>query len=169
MWANRIVDASLMILSWVVVPLQVVTTFVLGILVTISFGLLLLPFTLIWVVLFLGPLLALSWLWRKMPLLRIPVRCCGIPFAVVGDTYCCLIPSMGEWESRYTKLALCETFPFTLDCWALICGKRSISFQDPDNLDKVILGFYRKNPTIYKYLTDLPLRPGGYLYTAPPG
>jgi hypothetical protein len=167
-WANRAVDVSLMILSWVVVPLQFVTTFVLGILVTISFGLLLIPLSLIWVILFMGPLLALSWLWHKVPFLRIPVGCCGIPIAVVGNTYCCLIPSMGEWESRFSKLALSETFPFTLDCWALIRGKRSISFEDPDNLDKIIFGFRRHNPTIYEYLINVPLRPGGYLYTPPP-
>ncbi len=154
MWANRILWVVLGILSLVVVPLHFVTAFVLSILVTMSFGLLVIPFTLIWVVLFLGPLLALSWLWHKVPLLRIPVACCGIPIAAVGDTCCFLIPPMRDRKSRLTKLALCETFPFTLDCWSLICGKRSISSQDPDDLDKVITGFCPNNPKIHEFLVD---------------
>ncbi len=154
MWANRIVGAFLTILSWVVVPAGFVTTLVLGLLVKVSLGVLLIPFSLIWVALFMGPLLGLSWLWRKVPLLRIPVACCGIPIAVLGDTYSALLPSMGEWESRFSKLALCETFPFSLDCLALMRGKRTISFQSPDNLDKIILGFHRYNPKIHDFLID---------------
>jgi hypothetical protein len=161
MWANRIVDAFLAILSLIFVPVGCVTTFVLGILVTVSFGLLLLPFSLFWVVLFMGPLLGLSWLWSKVPFLRIPVGCCGIPIAVIGYIYCVLLPSMGELDSRFSKLALCETFPFTLDCWAFVSGKRLFSFERPDDFGRVVLGFYRRNPTIYKYLTELPLRNRG--------
>ena len=50
MAANRMLNIVLTILAWVVLPLQIVTTFVLGVLVSISFGLLLLPIRLVWMV-----------------------------------------------------------------------------------------------------------------------
>ena len=84
MWANRIIGACLTVLGLALLPVQLVTTFVLGILVTITFGLLLVPLSLIWAIL-LGPLLALSWLWSRVPLLRIPLGLCGIPLAVIGN------------------------------------------------------------------------------------
>ena len=57
MWANKIIDIFITILAIVVVPVQLVTTLVLGLLVSLTGGLLLYTISLIWVVLFLGPLL----------------------------------------------------------------------------------------------------------------
>ena len=152
MWTNRIVDVFLTVLAWIVLPLQFVTTFVLGILVKISFGLLIIPFSLVWIVLFLGPLIAISWLWSKVPFLRIPLGLLGIPFAVLGDVYVCLIPSMGEFESRFNKLVLCQTFPYTLECMALISGKKSLDLEVSSNLEEIIVRLSCRDPKIYEYL-----------------
>jgi len=81
-----------MLVGWLVIPVQLVTTFVLGILVSVTFGLLLFPMSLIWIVCFLGPLLGLSWVWEKAPFLRIPIAVVGIPLAFVGNIYACLMP-----------------------------------------------------------------------------
>ena len=35
----------------------------------------------------------------------------GIPLAILGDTYVALLPSMGEMDSRYSKMICCQTFP----------------------------------------------------------
>jgi len=113
MLTNKIVDLFLTITAWVVVPLQIITTFVLGILVTLTFGLLLLPLSLLWVVLFLGPLLGFSYIWEHVPFVRPFVSILGIPLAIIADTYVCLIPSMGEMDSRIVKLLYCQTFPYT--------------------------------------------------------
>lgn len=103
-------------------PVQRVTTSVGGCLVSLTFGLLLIPLTMIWSVLFLWPLLGLSWAWDKVPLLRIPLAVVGIPLAAVGATYVALVPSMGDMESRVIKMVLCETWPFSLDYFRSLRG-----------------------------------------------
>ena len=154
MWANRIINILVSLLALLVIPVQLVTTLVLGVLVSISCGLLLIPFSLIWAVLFMGPLFGLSWLWDKVPLLRIPVGCCGIVIAVVGDVYCALLPTMGELGSRFVKMALCETFPYTLDCWAFMNGRGAFSIEDHEAFEKVLRELSHSNRRVYQYLMD---------------
>ena len=95
------------------VLVQGISTFVLGCLVSITFGLLLFPFSIIWWP-FLGFLLASSWLWDNIrisrPLLLLP----GVFVAELASAYSALIPSMGEWQSRGIKLAICESWPHSL-------------------------------------------------------
>jgi len=113
MIANRIVEIIVGITAIILIPFQIVTTFVLGILVRLTFGLLLIPFSLIWIILFFGPLLGLSYTYEKVSFMRVPISIIGIPIAVLGDCYCALLPSMGEKESRVSKLLLCNVFPYT--------------------------------------------------------
>ena len=122
MLANRILNLITAILAWPTVPVQLVTTSVGGCLVSLTFGLLLIPLGIIWNVFFLWPLLGLSWAWDKVPLLRIPLAIVGIPLAAVGATYVALVPSMGDMGSRMMKLVLCETWPFSLDYWRSLRG-----------------------------------------------
>ena len=65
MITNKIISIIISITALPILPVQIITTFVLGILVTLTFGLLLIPFTIIWVVLFLGPLLGLSYVYGE--------------------------------------------------------------------------------------------------------
>jgi len=88
--ANRILNVVLTMLAWIVLPLSFVTTFVLGVLVSITFGLLLLPISLVWIILLLGPLLGLSWLCQKVPPFRNLVGVLFLPWAVLADTFVCL-------------------------------------------------------------------------------
>lgn len=134
MLANRILGVITTILAWPTLPLQIVTTFVGGCLVSCTFGLLLIPLSLIWMTLFLGPLMGLSWLWDKTPILRIPIAIVGVPLAAIGSTYVALIPSMGEMESRVTKLVFCETWPFSLDYHRSLQG---IDVPDYDRLARI--------------------------------
>jgi hypothetical protein len=114
MLANRILGVITTILAWPTLPVQLVTTSVGGCLVSLTFGLLLIPITIIWQ-LFFWPLLGLSWAWDRVPLLRIPLAIIGIPLAALGTTYVALMPSMGDMGSRVTKLVICGTWPFSLD------------------------------------------------------
>lgn len=114
--ANRILHAVLGVLALVIVPIQIVTTLVLGLLVSVTFGLFLLPLSLIWM-LFLAPLLLLSWACDKVPIMRVAVGVCFCPWAVVSDAYVCMIPSMGEMESRAQKMLLCQTWPYSWQFW----------------------------------------------------
>jgi hypothetical protein len=116
------------------VPVQLVTTSVGGCLVSLTFGLLLIPLTVIWKTFFLWPLLGLSWAWDKVPLLRIPLAVVGIPLAAVGATYVALVPSMGDMESRVIKMVLCETWPFSLDYFRSL---RRIDVPDYERLVQI--------------------------------
>ena len=113
MITNKIISTILTIVSFIVIPIQFITTFVLGLLVRITFGLLLIPLSIVWTILFLGPLLGLSFIYERIFIVRIFVVIIGIPLAIIGDTYIALIPSMGELESRYSKMIYCQTFPYT--------------------------------------------------------
>ena len=115
MLANRVVNAVAGALRPLTDPAQYVTTAVGGCLVTLTFGLLLWPLGLLWIVLFLGPLLAMSWLWDRAPLLRLPLGILGVPAAILGGIYVGLMPARGEFASRPIKLLICWTWPFSLD------------------------------------------------------
>lgn len=155
MWANKIIDIFVTILAIFVVPVQLVTTLILGLLVSLTGGLLLYPISLIWVVLFLGPLLGLSWLWQNIPLLRIPLGIIGIPIAILGTVFTCLMPSMGEIDSRVTKLLLCQTWPFSLDCWSFLFDKHVDEQEECSGLGTILYGLGRRDPTIRQYLNNL--------------
>lgn len=99
MLANKILKVLAGILDLVVIPVQFITTFVLGILVSLSFGLLLLPITMMWVV-FSFPMIGASWLAAKIEWLRTPIGLVGIPWAILAQIFVALMPSMGELESR---------------------------------------------------------------------
>jgi len=92
---------------------QGISTFVLGCLVSITFGLLLFPMSMIWWP-FLGFLLASSWLWYHIRFSRIILLLPGVFVAEFASAYVALIPSMGEWDSRGVKLAICESWPHSL-------------------------------------------------------
>jgi hypothetical protein len=113
MLTNKIIHIIIAITGFVVIPVQMVTTFVLGLLVSLTFGLLLIPFSIIWVILFLGPLLGLSYVYERVAITRPFISIIGIPLAILGDTYVALLPSMGEMDSRYVKMIICQTFPYT--------------------------------------------------------
>lgn len=136
MVANRILNVVLIILAWIVLPLELVTTFVLGVLVSITFGLLLFPISLLWTILFLGPLLGLSWFCNKVPIFRNLVGILFLPWAVLADTFVALMPSMGELENRTAKLMLCNTWPFTWEFWQFWRGRLNLtSSESPEVIE----------------------------------
>ncbi len=130
MITNRILCVVLGISAFVVIPFQVVTTLVLGFVASLTFGLLLLPISLIWVVL-LFPMIALSWLCNKIPALRDVLGLVFVPWAVFANTFVALMPSMGEIESRALKLMLCESWPFTWEFWQFSSRKLDLESDDP--------------------------------------
>jgi len=155
MWAFRILSVLIVSVAWLIIPLQLVTTFVIGILVSVTFGLLLFPMSVIWVVLFLGPLLGLSWCWEKMPFLRIPLGLAGLPFAFFGNIYACLMPSMGELDSRVSKLLITESWPYSLDCWRLVTNKLIPESSGAANFRSILTEVSRKCPPYIEFLEDM--------------
>ena len=150
-WANKIVDSLVSVTAFVVVPLQFVSTLLLGCLVTITFGALLLPISFLWMVLFLWPLLWLSRLWDKVSLLRIPCGIVGIPLAVLGNAYTAMMPSMGHTKSRVSKLLICQTWPFSQQFMAYTAGK----LRSHTELDEILNRLASRDRAIYEYLANL--------------
>jgi len=152
MITNKIISIIISIIALPILPVQIITTFVLGILVTLTFGLLLIPFTIIWVVLFLGPLLGLSFVYERVAITRPFIAIIGIPLAVLGDTYVALLPSMGEMDSRYEKMIYCQTFPYT---WRYFqYSNYKINIDQDDILNKIFKEISGAEP-LRKHLDDL--------------
>lgn len=136
MITNKIIHTLIDVTSFVVIPVQIVSTFVLGIFVSLTFGLLLIPISVAWMVIFFYPLLGLSYVYERIAILRPFISIIGIPLAVLGDTYVALIPSMGEMESRFEKLIICQIFPYTWKYLQLVKGKANL--ENNDALTKIL-------------------------------
>lgn len=152
MITNKIISAIISVTAFVVIPIQLITTFILGLLVKLTFGLLLLPFSLIWVVLFLGPLLGLSYVYEKVYMVRPFVAIIGIPLAVFGDTYVALLPSMGELDSRYSKMIICQTFPYSYSYFQYSNCKLNLPLE---RVLIFILGEVSKSEPLREYLAHI--------------
>ena len=103
-------------------------------------------------VLFLGPLLGLSYVYERVAITRPFISIIGIPLAVLGDTYVALLPSMGEMDSRYVKMIICQTFPYTRRFYQFQNNKLNIGKYDV--LAK-ILREVSKAKSLDKYLDTL--------------
>ena len=130
MLANRILVFLLSITGFVIIPVQLVTTFVLGLLVGMSFGLLLLPISFIWILLSF-PMIGASWVTAKLGWLRTPIGLLGIPWAFIANTFVALMPSMGELESRAAKLMIVQSWPYSWECWRFQTG--ALDLRSPEN------------------------------------
>jgi len=98
---------------------QFVTTIILGLLVEVTFGLLLIPMSILLWWPFLCFLLASSWLWDKVRFIQIILLLPGVLIAETTLAIVALMPSMGEWRSRGHKLAICESWPHSLSTFLL--------------------------------------------------
>lgn len=133
MITNRILFVLVSILSFVVVPIQFVTTLVLGLAVSITFGLLLLPISLVWMLLYF-PMLGLSWVCNRVAALREMIGILFLPWVVVADTFVALMPSMGELESRASKLMLCLCWPYTWEFSRFLGQQLDLESSHPDSV-----------------------------------
>ena len=149
---NKIIHIIIAITAFIVIPVQLITTFVLGLLVSLTFGLLLIPFSIIWIVLFLGPLLGLSYVYERVAITRPFISIIGIPLAVIGNIYVALLPSMGEMDSRYAKMIICQTFPYTWRFFQFQNNKLNIGKNDV--LAKILREVSAAKP-LSKYLDTL--------------
>ncbi|MSU62297.1 MAG: hypothetical protein EXS31_07860 [Pedosphaera sp.] len=130
MITNRILGVILLVIGIPLIPVQVVSTFVLGLAVTLTFDLLLIPISIVWVLLYF-PMLALSWVGNKVPGLREVLGFIFIPWVVLAHTFIQLMPSMGEIESRASKLMLCASWPFTWEFSLFLSHKLELKSADP--------------------------------------
>jgi len=154
MTANRILHAILDVLALVILPVQVVSTFVLGILVRCTLGFLLLPLSLVWILLVL-PLVVSSWLCSRIEVLRNPIGLIGIPWVIVADTYACLMPSMGELESRASKLMLTWCWPFSWECWRFQTGRLDYWSSEASILREILDRISQRDPVMHRAVHKL--------------
>ncbi len=149
---TKILHFLISITSIVVIPVQIVTTFVLGLIFSIPIvGLILLPLSLVWMLLFMGPLFGLSYLYEKVVVLRPFVAIIGIPIALVGDTFVALIPSMGEKSSRFSKMVICQTFPYS---WSFLkLQQRKLDMGVEHTLHKILKEVSKVTP-LKNYLKE---------------
>ena len=126
---NWLLNLFMLPIGLVVLPIQGISTFVIGILVHLTFGLLIIPINIMWLMLF-GPLLGLSWLWWKTPLLRIFIALIGVPIVLIAHVYTCVMPCMGEMDARYIRILNCEVWPCTIQCFYIACRRPILNTQE---------------------------------------
>ena len=103
-------DAALSFILMPLILLQLISTFVLGIVVQITCGLALLPMSIPWIPMMLL-MLGGSRLWMAVPVLRPVLLLPLLLLAHIAEKYVAFLPSMGEWDSRMMKLAICHGCP----------------------------------------------------------
>ena len=113
MLTNNIIRIVTGLLSVVFIPIVPISTFFLGLLVTITFGQFLLLISLVWSIFFYFPLFGLSFVYENFKIIRPIAAIIGIPIAIVGEVFVSLMPSMGENDSKMAKWLSTTSFPFT--------------------------------------------------------
>lgn len=133
MLTNKIIHLLTGFIAVLLIPLVPVTTIFLGFLITITFGLLLIPISLIWSC-FYFPLLGLSFVWEKNRILRPLISIIAIPISIIGYVFVSLMPSMGEKNSKLEKSLNTTVFPYN---WTLFQLKKNSAYP-------ITSGNYRK-------------------------
>ncbi len=106
-------------ISFLLMPLSLLnplTTFILGLVGTLTFTIALIPFKAIWFIMF-GWLWGTSWLWLKAPILRPLLFLPGVLGAPLCGTYVGWMPDYGELDYRLSKINACASWPLTAALW----------------------------------------------------
>ena len=134
---NKALNVVACALAFVSIPLQLVTTFLTGLLSVVTFGLFMVVLDIVWNVAFLWPLLGTSWLWLRLPWLRVLVVIIGFPHALLAAEYCTLVGSMGDMEARRLKMRLAYTWPYSFD-FLQMTFDRPVSDARRDDVDRAL-------------------------------
>lgn len=158
MLANNIIRFVTGILSFFLIPIVAISTFVLGLMVSLTFGLLLFPISFVWSILFYFPLLGLSFLYENFIFIRPIAAIIGIPIAIIGEVYVSLMPSMGENDSKMAKLLSTTSFPFTYSIYVFNNPKKLRYLMKNDGHYKILLEILYKekdgNPLMASYIDN---------------
>lgn len=114
MLTNRILKLLNTPIRFLLFVPEIITTFILGLLIAIPpIGFVyVFIMTLIWLP-FYGFMIGISWLYKKVPILGIPLSLIGIPIVLIIDTFLQLMPNPDR-KDKYNKAAICDSFPFSL-------------------------------------------------------
>jgi energy-converting hydrogenase Eha subunit E len=159
---SRVLWALTGLSGFVVVPISFISNLVIAAVNLLTFGLLSSIFNLIWVPIFLGPLLGLSWLWEVLPALRLPIAFIGVPLAFLAYTYIAIVGSLmpwGKYGSKGADLALCDSWPFSRDFLAFMMGMVPRHSERFTNLAPLLSRVRHRNPILESYLDDAELNP----------
>ncbi len=118
MRTNRILNILNTITSWLFLPFQMLGTFILGVLAMLSFDLLLLPFHLIWIVVFWAPLIGLSFIWERVRFARPLISVVGVSLASLACVYASLLPAGANKTQRVSRLFFAYVFPYNYSLYA---------------------------------------------------
>ena len=141
MLANKIISTICGLIAFLLIPIVPVTTIVIGLCVTLTFSLLLIPISIIWSC-FYFLLLGLCFVWEKYKILRPVASIIAVPFAIIGYVFVCLMPSMGENDSKIAKMLNTQSFPFN---WTLLqYQQRKLHKYNPDHFRLLLKIFIRE-------------------------
>ncbi len=81
---------------------------------------------------FYGFIFGVSWLYKKVPILGIPLSLIGIPIVIIIDTFLSFMPNP-EREDKYNKATICDSYPFSMP--SQLSGKL-IPISEPEQLEE---------------------------------
>lgn len=135
--ANRVLLIVLALLAIISIPLSLLSTFILGLIVRCTLGLFIFVLNGVWL-LFLVPLLFLSWVSGRWSPLRNTIGFAFMPWAILTCEVASMMPHMGEVHNRAFHFLLCETWPFSWEFWLFSTGKLRLESADSGELDEVL-------------------------------
>ena len=149
MLTNKIIHVVTGLTGIVLLPIVPISTLVFGFLISITFGLLAIPITLVWCC-FYFPLLALSFIWEKYKILRPIAAIIGIPIAIIAEIFVSLMPSMGEMDAKMAKWLNTLSFPYN---WTLFQLERNSAYPITSGNYRKLLDIFYRVKTNNKYMT----------------
>ncbi len=114
MLANKILKILNTPITFLLLIPEIITTFILGLIIAIPpIGFIYsIIMTIIWLP-FYGFMFGTSWLYKKVPIIGIPLSLIGVPIVLAIDMFLQLMPNP-EREDKYNKATICESFPFCM-------------------------------------------------------
>lgn len=119
---NKILNVLLRITDFVLLIPHLILINLTALLAWLTGGIILIPLSLIWILFYL-PMIGLSWIYTKVPFLRIPIAILGLPIAFLGYIYINCITHMGEKRQKVLKQFMCISWPFSHDAQLFAEGK----------------------------------------------
>lgn len=147
----RLLISIVSILTAVLAP---ITTFLLGLLgyIPIVGSVLALIQSVLWSLIFLFPLVGLSWLTRKLKWLTPIVSLVAIPLSLSAFIFANLTPSWGDWNGRFNKILIASVFPYNFHIFNLIVRQIPPNdYIDSVNIEKA-LRMESRNPVLKPYI-----------------
>lgn len=153
MIANKVLRICINVLSYICFPIQLLITWIVYFSSWITQGLLSVVLKFIWTVLFYWSLILLSFVYEKIPYLKLPIAFLGLPIAFIGYQLYTFIPEMNNSDNKISNLLICYCFPFSWHYLQYHSLNRKVSlYAGFQNLKNILEKVQLKDQNTWDYI-----------------